>query len=76
MVGGRFTYVPDDELVVVLPAERGKELFIVGEGETLDQHLVQFEALHDLQSVEVPNDDVRLNTCEQIQMRALLRSFI
>lgn len=55
------TYIPDDEGVVVLATERGKELFVVRERETLNQNLVQFEALHDLKSVEVPNDDVRLN---------------
>jgi len=49
-------------LVVVLAAKGREVLLVVGEGEALDQHLVQFEALHNLQSVEVPNDDVRLNS--------------
>ena len=54
------TYIPDDELVVILTAERGQELFVVAEGEGLDQNLVQLEALHNLKRVEVPDDDVRL----------------
>ena len=48
-------------MVVVLAAEGREVLLVVGEREALDQHLVQFEALHDLECVEVPNDDVGLN---------------
>ena len=57
--GGR-TYIPDDDAVVVLATERSEVLFVAGERETLDQDLVQFEALHDLKSIEVPDDDVGL----------------
>jgi hypothetical protein len=54
------TYFPDYELVVILAAQRGQVLFVGGEGEVLDEHLVQLQAVHHLQRVEVPNDDVGL----------------
>lgn len=57
---GGCTYIPDDDGVVVLPAEGSEVFFVTGERETLDQDLVQFEALHDLKSIEVPDDDVGL----------------
>lgn len=53
-------YLPDHQGVVVLSAQRGQVLLVVGEGEALDEHLVQFESLDHLESVEVPDDDVRL----------------
>jgi hypothetical protein len=57
---GGCTYIPDDDGVIVLAAEGSEVLFVAGERETLDQNLVQFEALHDLKSIEVPDDDVGL----------------
>lgn len=56
------TYFPDYELVVILAAERCQVFFVVGEGETLNQNLVHLEPVHHLQSVEVPNDDVGLQS--------------
>ena len=56
------TYFPDYELVVILAAERRQVFFVVGEGETLNQDLVHLEPVHHLQSVEVPNDDVGLQS--------------
>lgn len=44
-----------------MTSEGGEVLLVLGERETLNEHLVQFEALQRLQSVEVPDDDVRLN---------------
>jgi hypothetical protein len=43
-----------------LAAKRSQELFVVRERQTLNQHLVKLEALHDLQGVEVPDNDVSL----------------
>lgn len=57
---GGCTYIPDDDGVIVLAAEGSEVLFVAGERETLDQNLVQFEALHDLKSIEVPDDYVGL----------------
>jgi hypothetical protein len=54
------TYFPNYELVVILAAERRQVLFIVGERETLNQNLVHFQPVHHLESIEVPDDDVRL----------------
>ena len=58
----KVTYFPDYELVVILAAERRQVLFVVREGETLDQHLVHLETVLQLQGVEVPNDDVGLHS--------------
>ena len=55
------TYFPDNKLVVVLAAERRQVLFIVGERETLDQHLVHLQTVLQLQSIEVPDDDIGLH---------------
>lgn len=57
---GGCTYIPDDDCVIVLATEGSEVLFVAGERKTLDQDLVQFEALHDLKSIEVPDDDVGL----------------
>jgi len=57
--GGR-TYIPDNNGVIILTTERSEVLFVAGERETLNQDLVQFEALHNLKSIEVPDDDVGL----------------
>lgn len=56
-----FTYIPDNEGVVVLSTKRGEVLLILREGERLDQDLVELETVDHLKSVEVPNDDIRLN---------------
>ena len=34
--------------------------FVVAERETLDQHFVNFESMHHLEGIEVPNNDVSL----------------
>jgi hypothetical protein len=51
---------PDYELVVILATERSQVLLVVGERQTLDQHLMHLESVHHLKRVEVPDDDVRL----------------
>jgi len=56
-----FTYIPDNEGVVVLSTKRGEVLLILREGERLDQDLMELEAMNHLKSIEVPNDDIRLN---------------
>jgi hypothetical protein len=56
----RYTYIPNDEGVVVLAAKRGEKLLIVGEGKALDQYLVELKSLDRLEGVEVPNDDIGL----------------
>ena len=56
------TYIPDYELVVILTAKRSQILFVGGESEALDQHLVHFETMHHLEVVEVPDYDISLNT--------------
>ena len=58
------TYIPDDEGIVVLATKRGEVLLVMGEGKTLDEDLVELEALHYLKGVEVPNNDVSLNNCD------------
>ena len=55
------TYFHDHELVVILAAERSQVLFVVREGETLDQHLVHFETVLQFQAIEVPDNDVGLH---------------
>lgn len=37
--------VPDDELVIVLTAERSQILLIIGEMEILDEHFMEFETM-------------------------------
>ena len=54
------TYLPNDEVVVVLATERGEIFLVFGEAQRLDVHFVQFEAVHNLQRVKVPNDDISL----------------
>jgi len=51
---------PDNELVVVLAAERRQVIFVVGERETLDQHLVHLQTVLQIQGIEVPDDDIGL----------------
>lgn len=53
---------PDNELVVVLAAERRQVLFVVGERETLDQNLVHLQTVLQFQGIEVPDDDISLET--------------
>ena len=53
-----------------MTSEGGEVLLVLGERETLNEHLVQFEALQRLQSVEVPDDDVRLNKKVRFKSRA------
>lgn len=54
--------LPNDEVVVVLATEGSQVLLVLGEGEGLNVDLVQFETVNDLESVEVPNDNVRLKS--------------
>ena len=54
------TYVPNDERVVVLAAERREILLVEAERQRLDEHLVQLQAVDHLQGIEVPDDDVGL----------------
>lgn len=70
------TYIPNGERVVVLATEGGEVLLVLGEGETLNQHLVQFEALQRLQSVEVPDDDVRLQKVRFEPFARLFNDFV
>ena len=58
------TYIPNDKGIVILATKRGEVLLVVREGETLDEDLVELEALHNLKGVEVPNNDVSLNNCD------------
>ena len=55
------TYFPDYELVVILAAERCQVVFVVGERETLDKHLVHLQTVLQLQGIEVPDEDVGLH---------------
>ena len=55
------TYIPNYEGVVVLATKRCEVFLVVREGEALNEHLVELEALNDLKGVEVPNNDVSLN---------------
>ena len=57
----QITYIPNDEGVVVLATEGSQVLLILREGERLDEDLVDLEAMDHLKSIEVPNDDIRLN---------------
>ena len=56
------TYIPDDEGVVVLAAERGEVLLVERERETLNQNFVQLQSVLHHQRFEVPNDNVSLIT--------------
>jgi len=53
---------PNDKLVVVLPAKRSQKLLVLGEVEILDEHFVQLEAVQHRHGVEVPNDDIGLES--------------
>ena len=54
-----FTF-PDDELAVILATEGCQVLLVIRERQTLDQHLVHLEAMLELESVEVPDNNVSL----------------
>lgn len=54
------TYLPDDEVVVVLTTEGSQVLLVLGEAEGLDVNLVELEAVDDLESIKVPNDNISL----------------
>jgi hypothetical protein len=53
---------PNDKLVVVLSAKRSQELLVLGEVEILDEHFVQLKAVQHRHGVEVPNDDISLES--------------
>ncbi len=52
--------LPDDQPLVVLAAEGGEIELVVGEGQALHQHLVQFESVQQRQLLEVPYYYIRL----------------
>jgi hypothetical protein len=64
----QITYIPNDEGVVVLATKGSEVLLILREGERLDQDLVELEAMNHLKSVEVPNDDIRLNVTRLVTL--------
>ena len=52
--------LPDHKVVVVLATQGSQVLLVLREGEGLDVDLVEFKTVHDLECVEVPDDNVRL----------------
>ena len=64
----QITYIPNDEGVVVLATEGSQVLLILREGERLDEDLVELEAMDHLKSIEVPNDDIRLNVTRLVTL--------
>ena len=55
-----YTYIPDNERVVILTTEGSQVLLIEREGKTLDQNFVQFESVLHLKGLEVPDNDIGL----------------
>lgn len=55
------TYIPYDKSIVVLATKRSEVFLIVREGKTLNENLMELEALNYFKGVEVPNNDVSLN---------------
>jgi len=53
---------PNDKLVVVLSAKRCQKLLVLGKVEILDEHFVQLEAVQHRHGVEVPNNDIGLES--------------
>ena len=56
------TYVPNDEHVVVLSTDGSQVLLVHGERETLNEDLVKLEPVNEGQTVEIPNDNVSLES--------------
>lgn len=54
--------VPDDELVIVLATEGGHVALVSREGQVLDEDLVQLESVEHGHRVEVPDDNVGLES--------------
>jgi len=54
--------IPDNELVIILATERSHVAFVSREGEILNEDLVQFESVEHRHSVEIPDDNVGLET--------------
>lgn len=54
--------IPDCDCVVVLTTQRRQILLILRESQVLDQNFVEFQFLHDFESVEVPDDDIGIET--------------
>jgi len=54
--------VPDNQLVVVLATERSHVALISGEGEILNQNLVQLESVEHRHGVEIPDNDISLES--------------
>ncbi len=50
--------IPDNQVVVLLPTERGQVLVIIGEAETLNGELVNGQPVHQTASLEIPDDNV------------------
>lgn len=57
--------IPDNERVVILSTKGCKILFVEGERQRLDKHLVQLKSMHHLEGVEVPYYDVSLQSREK-----------
>jgi len=54
--------IPNDQLVIVLAAERSQILLVLGKMQILDEHFVKLEAVQHRHGVEVPNDNVSLES--------------
>jgi hypothetical protein len=54
--------LPDNELVVILSTERCQVLLIRGEGKTLNENLVESKVMDWLEFIEVPDDDLGLES--------------
>lgn len=54
--------VPDDQLVIILPTERSHVLLIGREREILNQNLVQFESVEHGHGIEIPDNDIGLES--------------
>ena len=67
----RITYLPNDQLIVVLATERSKVLLVAREGQALDVNLVQLQSVQLFQRVEVPNDDLSLHTALAVLVSVL-----
>jgi len=54
--------IPDNERVVVLATEGSEVLLVEGERQALDEDFVQFKSMHHLEGIEIPDNDVSLET--------------
>jgi hypothetical protein len=66
------TYIPNNKGIVVLTTERCEVLLIMGESKALDEDLVELQTLNDLESVEIPDNDISLYfTIEFVRISSL-----